>query len=233
MTSSSLPRSDTKAMPADGPVRELCSIHRSVRAYYSRKVRRFGATPIGADWTCVASQEMRFVQLLKLCDFSAPFSLNDLGCGYGALLALLDRRHAACDIDYLGIDLSASMVREARRCWLRRNRAHFVVGHSPLRCADYSVASGIFNVKLEHSREVWECAIRATLAGLASNSCRGFAVNFLLAPRQASLARPGLYTTAPEHWAGYCARQFDVEVDVIGEYGMPEFTLIARARPQA
>jgi hypothetical protein len=28
---------------------------------------------------------MRFVQLLKLRDFMSPFSLNDLGCGYGAL----------------------------------------------------------------------------------------------------------------------------------------------------
>jgi len=212
---------------------ELRSIHRSVGAYYSEKVRRFGATPAGADWTCVASQEMRFVQLLKLCDFSTPFSLNDLGCGYGALLALLDHRHAACDIDYLGIDLSASMVRQARRCWQRHPRIRFVVGRFPSRCADYSVASGIFNVKLEHPREAWESVIQATLAGLASTSRRGFAVNFLLAPMQATLAKPGLYTTAPEHWAGYCARHFDAEVDVIGGYGMPEFTLIARARPQA
>jgi hypothetical protein len=220
-------------MPADGPVRELCSIHRSVRAYYSRKVRRFGATPIGADWTCVASQEMRFVQLLKLCDFSASFSLNDLGCGYGALLALLDRRHAVCGIDYLGIDLSPSMVAEARRCWPGRARARFVVGHSPSRCADYSVASGIFNVKLKHSQEAWEGIVRATLAGLASHSRRGFAANFMLEPAQRFLANPGLYTTAPDPWAAYCARQFNAKVEVIEGYGMPEFTLIARARPPA
>jgi hypothetical protein len=102
-----------------------------------------------------------------------------------------------------------------------------------LRSADYSVASGIFNVKLKHSREAWEGTIRAALAGLASNSRRGFAVNFLLEPMQAFLAEPGLYTTAPDRWAAYCARQFNAEVDVIGGYGMPEFTLIVRARPRA
>ena len=38
-----------------------------VHAFYLRKVRRFGATPIGADWTYVASQGIPLVQLLKLC----------------------------------------------------------------------------------------------------------------------------------------------------------------------
>jgi hypothetical protein len=49
-----------------------------------RKIRKFGATPLGVDWTCVSTQQLPFVQLLKLCDTS-PASLNDLGCGYGAI----------------------------------------------------------------------------------------------------------------------------------------------------
>ena len=58
---------------------------------------------------------MRFVQLLKLCDFKLAFSLNDIGCGYGALIAYLDRRHPNCVSDYVGIDVSAMIIRLARR----------------------------------------------------------------------------------------------------------------------
>src|SRR5580693_3571806 len=86
-------------------------VHARTAEYYTQKVKAFGCTPFGVDWTCQPTQEMRFVQLLKLCDFSAPFSINDLGCGYGALVAFLYRRHAGCAIDYLGIDLSGEMVR--------------------------------------------------------------------------------------------------------------------------
>ena len=53
-----------------------------VEAYYSARVAKHGATPLGVDWSCWASQNLRFVQLLKLCDFSGPFVLNDIGCGF-------------------------------------------------------------------------------------------------------------------------------------------------------
>src|SRR5882757_7851008 len=92
---------------ADGTSIELVggvpgSVYSDVEAYYSARVARYGATPLGVDWSCQATQSLRFVQLLKICDFSAPFSLNDLGCGYGALCAFLDTRYSEAGIDYLG-----------------------------------------------------------------------------------------------------------------------------------
>jgi len=203
-------------------------VHNRVEAYYTAKVTAFGATPLGADWSCVATQQMRFVQLLKLCDFASPFSLNDLGCGYGALLDVLDRRHSDCAIDYLGIDLSAAMLRHARHTYRGNPRAHFVRGDRGTRVADYSVASGIFNVCLDHQRTSWEAYIETTLAQLASTSQRGFAVNFA-APRPPAAATPaGLYTTGPDRWADFCRERLAADIEVIGGYGMAEFTLLAR-----
>lgn len=106
----------TGAMEADPA--DLAPVHAGIAAYYSAKVAKYGATPLGVDWSCVPTQELRFVQLLKLCDFGSPFSFNDLGCGYGALIAYLDRRHAECAVDYLGIDLSEAMLRRARRLYV-------------------------------------------------------------------------------------------------------------------
>jgi hypothetical protein len=84
-----------------------------VRDYYTSKVARHGPTPAGVDWPCARTQELRFAQLLRLCDFSAPFALNDLGCGYGALLAFLGRCHRGKQENYLGMDLSELMIRHA------------------------------------------------------------------------------------------------------------------------
>src|SRR5438874_9086359 len=90
-------------------------VYSDVEAYYGARVAKHGATPLGVDWSCWATQNLRFVQLLKLCDFSQAFALNDIGCGYGALAAYLAMRHATVVIDYLGVDLSQAMIRRARR----------------------------------------------------------------------------------------------------------------------
>jgi hypothetical protein len=37
--------------------------HTEIASCYLAKVSRFGAAPLGVDWTCQATQEMRFVQL--------------------------------------------------------------------------------------------------------------------------------------------------------------------------
>jgi SAM-dependent methyltransferase len=131
------------------------NMHSDIEAYYRAKLARYGAKPLGVDWACQATQCLRFVQLLKICDFTAPFSLNDVGCGYGALAGFLADRHPSAIVDYLGVDLCGAMVRRARRLHGGSDR-HFAVGSASPRLADYSVASGIMNVSLGHSRTVWE-----------------------------------------------------------------------------
>ncbi len=109
---------------------EMDGVFRSVEAYYTGKLMEYGASPLGVDWTCNATQWLRFVQLLKLCQFDADFSLNDLGCGYGELAAFLHQRHPGTRIDYLGIDLSAAMVQRARRRHRGEPTTRFVVGRT-------------------------------------------------------------------------------------------------------
>jgi SAM-dependent methyltransferase len=205
-------------------------VHKKIAAYYTAKVKEFGCTPFGVDWTCVATQEMRFVQLLKLCDFGAPFTLNDLGCGYGAMAAFLRRRHGACSVDYMGIDLSKEMVRRARAQWQGVDRVRFVEGCCSPRTADYSVASGIFNVRLAVSDDCWNTFISATLRELAMTSSRGFAVNFIDHAPGSQGVPQGLYTTSPEPWIKYCVEHIGTDVELIKGYGMLEFSLLIRHR---
>jgi SAM-dependent methyltransferase len=206
----------------------LTGLHDDIAHYYSRKVRMHGPTPLGADWPCMPTQELRFVQLLRLCDFSRPFALDDLGCGYGALLAFLAKRHRRSRIDYLGIDLSPAMLVEARRLWGRRSNTQFILGHASPRVADYSVASGIFNVKLHQSAGIWTRFIQTTLTGMHASSHRGFAVNFL-APLAAGVeGKIELYRAPAQVWRQFCEDQLQARVEVLENYGLREYTLLVR-----
>jgi SAM-dependent methyltransferase len=208
---------------------DLGSVYADVAAYYNSCVARHGATPLGVDWSCQATQMLRFVQLLKICDFSAPFTLNDIGCGYGALAAFLAMRYPKSKIDYLGVDLSRAMVSRARRRFSGPDR-RFVVRKASPRIADYSLASGIMNVNCGHSRATWEGFIATMLEQMRRASRRGFSVNFVVDAQHGS-AEPLpdiLYRTAPQPWIRFCERELGCSVETIDDYGMKEFTLLVR-----
>ncbi len=208
---------------------DLADTYASVARYYSAKMLRHGPTPRGVDWTCTATQELRFVQLLRICGSSTRFSLNDFGCGYGAVLAFLEKRHQRADVDYLGLDLSATMVRRAQRQWNRRADTRFVAGATSPRTADYSIASGICNVKLSEPLDRWTGFIARTLADMAATSRRGFAANFLAPRDREDEAEPELYRSVPAPWIGYCERTLGGSVELVTGYGLREFTLLVRS----
>lgn len=221
----------TARAPSPGP--QLASVHAGIARYYTQKVMLHGATAPGADWTCRPTQELRFVQLLKLCDFRQAFSLNDVGCGYGALLAFLEKRHRHAEVDYLGTDLSQAMIDQARPSTRPNIRARFVVAGSIPRVADYALASGIFNVKLAQSAARWDSFIKKTLSEMNAASRLGFAVNFLGPLEPDMHAIPELYRTSPEVWMRYCEQAFSATAELISGYGMREFTLLVRRQDQS
>ncbi|NDV88761.1 methyltransferase domain-containing protein [Aurantimonas aggregata] len=216
------------AGPGAGGEDAFADLRETVDAYYSRRLARFGPTPLGVDWSCVPTQEMRFVQLLKLCDLSTSkkLVLNDLGCGYGALLAYLGWRHPDIALDYLGVDLSAAMIAQAKRLWRGQPAIAFATGGDCPRVADYSFASGIFNVALDAPRDRWEAYVASVLDNLRATSRIGFAVNFVAARPASAEAKPGLYSTSPERWTTYCETELQARVALVTGYGMREFTLL-------
>ena len=201
-----------------------------VRSHYSGTLERHGPTPLGVDWPNAASQYLRFVQLLKLCDFAKPFSVNDFGCGYGALLEYLAMRHTDAAIAYHGVDISPPMIAVARDRWKNNPQATFAVGSRCGRIADYSISSGIFNVRLGHPVREWEQYIEPILADLCDKSRLGFAVNFML-PYDTRPTEPELYRTEPPRWVGFCEK-LGARVELLQGYGLREFTLLIRRKPR-
>jgi len=201
--------------------------HETVANYYSEKLRRHGTAPRGADWSSTASQFLRFAQLVKICDFGVPFSLNDFGCGYGALLSYFADRHASSAIAYRGIDIAPDMIEAARHCWKQTPRAEFVVGAECGSKADYSVASGVFNVRLGWPVAAWEAYVQSILSDLHRSSRIGFSVNFM-SPLNDPASGENLYRVRPDRWAGFCSGELGCKVERISGYGLPEFTLLVR-----
>ncbi|MCW5650148.1 MAG: class I SAM-dependent methyltransferase [Ramlibacter sp.] len=205
---------------------------REIAQYYTHKINRYGPTPLGVDWPCKPTQDLRFIQLMKVVRGSQnSFSINDLGCGYGALLPFLRRRFSGKTIDYSGLDISKAMVVEALKLWAGDARATFQIGHEFAHPADYSVASGIFNIKLNCSEAAWTRYIQKTLRHLHSVSRCGYAVNFLSQPTLSDGLPPEVYFASANAWKVFCERELNSSVTVISDYGMHEFTLLGMIAP--
>ena len=118
----------------------------AVERYYSGRFAEHGPTAEGVDWNSDESQELRFEQLAQLfADADGPFSVIDFGCGYGAFASFLGA--AGYDARYVRLRRSRRHARACpRRVSATTRRRRFVSGRDELEPADYSVASGIFNV---------------------------------------------------------------------------------------
>jgi SAM-dependent methyltransferase len=207
---------------------ELDFVCVQVRDYYAAKLASYGATPRGVDWSCTTTQWLRFAQLLRICPTNAPFSLIDLGCGYGALATFLVKHRSAASVEYLGIDLSSDMVRRGRRRHADDCKVRFVVGRNVLEASDYVVASGIMNVMVGFSPLTWERFVSTILFDMHRMSKAGFAVNFLK-KRGQQAQRGQLYCTTPGKWARFCEQELGRSIEILDDYGLQEFTLLARA----
>lgn len=197
-----------------------------VAEYYSSKLKQHGETPRGVDWNGEESQTLRFEQLFKIVNPSNHFSVNDLGCGYGAFYDFLAQRYES--FSYSGIDVSEDMIRAATQRYQDRSQARFVQSCEPEQVADYGVASGIFNVRLSRSVDEWASYLEATLDTLNLTSRLGFAFNCLTSYSDADKMRDYLYYANPCAMFDLCKRRYSLNVALLHDYGLYEFTILVR-----
>lgn len=192
--------------------------------YYSRKLAEFGPVPRGVDWNSSESQSERFEQLLKVVAWSeGRFSLNDYGCGYGALVDHLVARGA--DFEYRGFDVSKAMI-AAARTRLGTEGLEWASQREDMREADYTVASGVFNVKLESPEADWTEYVLETIDDIAALSRRGFAFNMLTSHSDREYMREDLFYGDPAFFLDHCLQRFGCSVALLHDYPLYEFTLL-------
>ena len=200
-----------------------------VAAYYSAKLMEYGATPRGVDWNGEEGQILRFEQLTKVIQQKRGFSLNDMGCGYGALYDYLRAWHSA--FAYTGCDISSDMILAAQSRLSSHRNTKFIVGAEPPDMADYGIASGIFNVKLGRSDAEWYDYVQESLNALNRTSRIGFAFNCLTVYSDNEMMRSYLYYADPCTLFDLCKRRYSRHVSLLHDYGLYEFTIIVRKSP--
>ncbi len=197
-----------------------------VAKYYSAKLAQHGETPSGVDWNDKESQVLRFEQLSKLINSKGSFSVNDLGCGYGSFYDYLSSKHES--FAYAGIDVSGDMIRAAKQRYIDKQNTRFIMSSKPDNVADYSVASGIFNVRLGRSDEEWRAYFEATLDVLDCNSRLGFSFNCLTSYSDAHKMRSDLYYADPCVLFDICKKRYSRSVALLHDYGLYEFTILVK-----
>ena len=198
-----------------------------VSKYYANRIANFGLTPMGVDWNGEGSQKTRFDQLTKIIDCDGPFRICDLGCGYAALYDFLDQK--GLDFFYHGVDISDEML-EASKTSLQ-NKQNFMLAKSldKLNSVDFTVASGIFNVKLDFGLSEWNQHILMTLHEMASVSLKGFSFNCLSNNADEYKMQDKLYYGDPMFFFDYCIKNFSSNVALLHDYNLYEFTILVRA----
>ena len=197
-----------------------------IARYYAEKLERFGATAAGVDWNSAESQQLRFEQLLRLIPDLDDRSVNDYGCGYGALADYL--RDAGRRCIYHGYDISESMIACARSLHADMPWCSFASDPASLGAADFSIASGVFNVTLGYDAGRWREYVADTLATLNRVSVRAFAFNMLSTYSDPERRRPDLFYADPFYFFDFCKRQFSRYVALLHDYPLYEFTLVVR-----
>jgi SAM-dependent methyltransferase len=210
--------------------RKKTELIKDVATYYAEKLAEYGDTPRGVDWNGEEGQIIRFEQLCKVIDSKkSTFSVNDLGCGYGALLNYLQDSYSHST--YLGIDVSQEMIDFAEQRRVATTQVRFITSTEPDQVADYGIASGIFNVRLERTDAEWFDYLQATLDILNNTSSLGFAFNCLTSYSDAEKRRNYLYYADPCRLFDLCKKRYSRQVALLHDYGLYEFTILVRKTP--
>ena len=197
-----------------------------VKTYFEERIEAHGTSPRGADWNSDASQEIRFNQLLMVCDPSTPFSILDYGCGYGALADYLAKK--GFQANYYGYDIVEKAIAVAQEHHTGKPNRIFTSNRNQLPVCDYVVASGIFNFRANNSFEAWTDYVISIMRQLDGLSRKGFSSNFLTKYSDADRMRADLYYADPGFLFDYCKRNFSKNVALLHDYTLYDFTILVR-----
>ena len=200
------------------------NIHKNINNYYTQKVQTHGATSKGVDWNGEESQFLRFEQLSKVIK-NTNSSINDIGCGYGKYIDYMNNNLE--NMNYMGYDLSENMIDNATKIY-PQNDFEDIIKLDEIRISDYSIASGIFSVKMEHNEAEWLSYILNTLEKMNEKSIKGFSFNMLTKYSDKEFMKDDLYYADPLFFFDYCKRNFSRNISLNHDYDLYEFTILVR-----
>lgn len=199
--------------------------------HYDGALAVHGATPSGVSVPDEAYHDRVLRLLARLAEEAggragAGWTVNDMGCGYGALFDRLAPRLTPHGVRYQGYDISPAMVGRARARLDGDPRAVFALSSVALWPADCTVAAGPFNFTLDHDRADWLRYVQAQLLHMARLSRVAVVASFLWRDR------PNLFGLPPDELLPFVRSAVGGRAEVLGDPADPEWVLRVFTGPQ-
>jgi len=201
-------------------------IRESVAKYYAGRIAEFGSMAQGVDWKDETSQQLRHTQFLRLLERDYKASILDYGCGYGDFLSFL--RSNGYSGQYWGFDIAAEMLHAAKRLHGESSNTHWIGDTRSHSSTDFTVASGVFNVKRQFSFAAWNDYVWSTVDEMDKISKKGFGFNMLSLHSDPEKRRGDLFYADPIVFLKKLVKLYGRKVALLQDYGLYEFTAIVR-----
>lgn len=197
------------------PIAEIFELH----------LEKFGVCPKAAMWRNQERQQMRFEILAGIIapeDLNGSITINDLGCGYGAFFSYFCKNKFMENSLYYGYDIATKMI-DAAKHQISDPRAHFQKSSMALKTADYSIASGPFNYKINIQDTLWLKYVQESLKDLWLKSRKGLAFNML--NHKNPHPENNLFHADAEQFKYFCKEELSSKVCLIDDYDREDWTI--------
>jgi SAM-dependent methyltransferase len=199
---------------------------KKVEQLYTDALQEHGTEAKGVGWGSSADHKLRFDKLCEVIDIKDKyFSINDLGCGYGSLYRYLTKKRKIIT-QYYGYDISEDMLTEAKKLLPTSENIAFSKDAKLSTKADYTITSGIFNVRFEESDAKWQEYILGVLHNMDAFSEKGFSFNLLTS--YVDWKDDKLYYAAPCFYFDYCKKTFSKKVSLLHDTHLYEWTMVVK-----
>lgn len=196
----------------------------AVQDHYDRALSIHGATPDGVsvpDPGYHRRMQDRAAGLIlqAVAGMGTGWTVNDVGCGYGALFERLGNHLLPHGMRYHGYDISPAMIAAARERQGGDPRAVFAVSSVVLWPADCSVALGTFSFTLGYERADWRRYVEAQLLAMARMSRRAVIASFLWRDAE------NLFGIGPDELLPFVRRHLSDRAEALGDPADHEWIL--------
>lgn len=188
-------------------------------------MKTYGSDPKAVAWRDRERQLRRFhifSGLFETVSVDSGFSVNDLGCGYGAMFEAYRDLPAFMNARYYGYDISTGMLREARAN-ISDPRATWIHSHEATHDADFSFVSGTYNLNMNADDDIWCQYVKQNLLQLWSKTRVALGFNMLSA--HATKRQKTLYYADPDHFLAFCRTHMGVQVRLVERLAPEEFVV--------
>lgn len=201
----------------------MSEISKVLGSHYSDAFKKHGANPKGVDWRDEKTANLRYEKMLAVNEYlSSPFSLLDVGCGYGGLLEYIKKR--GYETSYHGIDIVPEMLEAALSKFpIEDFKCVDILDMESKEAFDYVVCNGILTQKLDVSILDMDKFLKKVIKRMFMLCKKGMAFNLM--STYVNFFAPNLYYKHPLETLSFCLAELTQKVKIDHSYGLYEYTI--------